>query len=231
MSQYTIKVITKTAENSIPLTHSSNTAKIQAQENAKYQIFNEQGELIVNPKVEKINEDDLAVYLDNSSEPSFILEDYYSVYPIEDSAYLAEISASLATSSREAPFVLASEVASAGLTSKILYGLGAAALIGGALALSGGNGGSSGSAPAKPAEKPKDDKNIEEDKKTEENKEEAPNTTGESINVTLSFNSVTSDNLVNLSESKGEVVVSGQFTADKPFTQAQVWLEIAFRAF
>ncbi|QLB18247.1 Ig-like domain-containing protein [Mannheimia granulomatis] len=231
MSQYTIKVITKTAENSIPLTHSSNTAKIQAQENAKYQIFNEQGELIVNPKVEKINEDDLAVYLDNSSEPSFILEDYYSVYPIEDSAYLAVISASLATSSREAPFVLASEVASAGLTSKILYGLGAAALIGGALALSGGNGGSSGSAPAKPAEKPKDDKNIEEDKKTEENKEETPNTTGESINVTLSFNSVTSDNLVNLSESKGEVVVSGQFTADKPFTQAQVWLEIGSERF
>lgn len=231
MSQYTIKVITKTAENSVPLTHGSNTAKIQAQENAKYQIFNEQGELIVNPKVEKINEDDLAVYLDNSSEPSFILEDYYSVYPIEDSAYLAEISASLATSSREAPFVLASEVASAGLTSKILYGLGAAALIGGALALSGGSGGSSGSAPAKPVEKPKDDKNVEEDKKTEENKEETPNTTGESINVTLSFNSVTSDNLVNLSESKGEVVVSGQFTADKPFTQAQVWLEIGSERF
>ncbi|QIM67782.1 hypothetical protein A4G16_10645 [Mannheimia granulomatis] len=231
MSQYTIKVITKAAENSIPLTHSSNTAKIQAQENAKYQIFDEQGELIVNPKVEKINEDDLAVYLDNSSEPSFILEDYYSVYPIEDSAYLAEISASLATSSREAPFVLASEVASAGLTSKILYGLGAAALIGGALALSGGSGGSSGSAPAKPAEKPKDDKNVEEDKKAEENKEETPNTTGESINVTLSFNSVTSDNLVNLSESKDEVVVSGQFTADKSFTQAQVWLEIGSERF
>lgn len=233
MSKYSIKIITKTEEKSVQLAQ-GNTTNIQAEDNAKYQIFNEKGEMVDGLNLQKINENDLAVYLENGSEPAFILEDYYLHYPIEDSAYLSEISASLATTSSEAPFVLASEVASVGISSKILYGLGAMALIGGGIALAGGSGGSNNSTKkAEPAVDGGKDTPKTDDKKDTPTtpKDDQPTTNVEPIKVTVSLNPITTDNTVNVNESGGDVVVSGNFTTDKPFSDAQVWLEVGGQRF
>ncbi|MEG9491117.1 hypothetical protein, partial [Mannheimia indoligenes] len=154
MSKYTVKAITQNAKKTLLLSR-GNITKIQAEESTKYQIFNEQGELVINPKVKKINEDDLAVYVEGEEQPFLILEDYYDVYPIEDGAYLADNSASLATSSREG--VAITEVTS-GISSKVIaYGLGAAALLGGVLALSGNSSGGGSAKLSKPSEPNKPD--------------------------------------------------------------------------
>ncbi|MGX2957428.1 hypothetical protein ACWIYZ_10115, partial [Ursidibacter arcticus] len=105
MSVYRLKVTTKTSEKTVVLSQNQ-TVKIPAEDNTKYQIFNEQGELVNELKAIELNQEDIGIYLEGAKEPSLILENYYSHYPIDNPQYLSDISASLATGSKDSPFIL-----------------------------------------------------------------------------------------------------------------------------
>ncbi|MGX2975012.1 Ig-like domain-containing protein [Ursidibacter arcticus] len=130
MSIYRLKVITQTTEKVVQIP-ANQTIKIQASDNTKYQLFNEQGEL-VEFNTTKLNQQDLAVSIDGAGEPNLILENYYTHYPIENPQYLSDISSSLATASRESSLVLASEVTTIGLSQAAIYGLTTTAVLGSA---------------------------------------------------------------------------------------------------
>lgn len=212
MSAYKLKVFTKTDEEMLLLLENQ-PLNIPAQPNTKYQIFNKKGELVREPKTQKVNEDDLAVYIDGGKEPILVLEDYYSHYPIEDQAYLTDISATLATSERD--LVVATEVTT-GSGAKWLYGLGGAALIGGAFALTGSSGRKGGAKAKQEA--------------TSDNNNTQPIAV-EPINATLSIEPITVDNTINLKESTGNVEIRGAFQASQEVTQATVVLEIGAEKF
>ncbi|MGX3012859.1 Ig-like domain-containing protein [Ursidibacter sp. B-7004-1] len=130
MSIYRLKVITQTTEKVVQIP-ANQTIKIQASDNTKYQLFNEQGEL-VEFNATKLNQQDLAISIDGASEPNLILENYYTHYPIENPQYLSDISSSLATASKESSLVLASEVTTIGLSQAAIYGLATTAVLGSA---------------------------------------------------------------------------------------------------
>ncbi|MGX3066505.1 Ig-like domain-containing protein [Ursidibacter arcticus] len=130
MSIYRLKVITQTTEKVVQIP-ANQTIKIQASDNTKYQLFNEQGEL-VEFNTTKLNQHDLAISIDGASEPNLILENYYTHYPIENPQYLSDISSSLATASKESSLVLASEVTAIGLSQATIYGLATTAVLGSA---------------------------------------------------------------------------------------------------
>ncbi|QLD34204.1 Ig-like domain-containing protein [Mannheimia varigena] len=108
----------------------------------------------------------------------------------------------MAISSREV--VLATEVTS-GVSSKVVYGLGAAALIGSLLALGGGSGGAKSSKPNDP-EKPVDPTTPEEPTTPTEPKP----VDKEITHPIITLNDVTADNIINISESGEVIKVSGK---------------------
>ncbi|MGX2968300.1 Ig-like domain-containing protein, partial [Ursidibacter sp. B-7004-1] len=225
MSIYRLKVTTKTSEKTVVLSQSQ-TIKIPAEDNTKYQIVNEQGELVNELKTVELNKEDIGIYLDGANEPNLVLENYYAHYPIENPQYLSDISASLATGSKDSPFVLASEVGGSGLLKAVLYGLGAVATLGAVFTFF-----KSGGSKLKKAESESsktEEKAVTPITKTEEQPlpQPEPSETIEPINVNIQFDSVTSDNVINRTEQAGSVTISGSFTADQPITSAKVVLEI-----
>lgn len=221
MSIYQLHVITAEGKQVFGLPQDG-TLKLSTQDNTKYQIFNEQGELVAEPHIKPLNTQDLAVFLEEAGQPRLILENYLSHYPIESSAYLSEISASLATASKEAPLVLASEVASVGVTqaaissSLILAGVvGTGAVIGG-VALA------SSQRSSKTADQPTTavatDRESTTSAVTQTSTVQPVDIKPIAVNVHLA--TVTADNVVNAAELAGRITLSGSFQADQPFTQA-----------
>lgn len=149
MATYQLQVTTVNGVKTFPLSPTQ-TIELEAGENTKYQILDENGQLVSDLKTTAVGQDDLAIHLGQAENPSVVLKDYYNYFPIENGAYLNEISASFATASKEAPFVLASEVTGVATSGAVsfstmaLYGAGALAATAGiaTVARSGGKGGS-----------------------------------------------------------------------------------------
>ncbi|HGO5824533.1 TPA: hypothetical protein ACK3JW_002252, partial [Mannheimia haemolytica] len=164
MKSYQLKVTTKAGVKVHKLS-TANRLTIDTDKNTKYEILDENGNL-VNFNAQEWEGNDLAVSLESSTAPNVILKDYFDNYPIEDKAYLAEIAASLATGSEEYPFILATEVTGSTLSSStLLYGAAGLATIGGLAALI-GSGGSSGNSTQNDKSKPttKETEPVEESK-------------------------------------------------------------------
>lgn len=187
MAIYQLRITNPNGTQTLSLSPNQ-TLEIQASENTKFEILNENGELVSDFHTAQVNQSDLAVHLGQAEQPSVIVKSYYNYYPIENSTYLKEISASFASGSQEAPFVLASEVASgvssAALSSFTVYG--AAALAAGVAGVSLAKRGGSSNAQA-------------------ESKQSV-----ESVPPKLFINPIASDDVINAVEKQQEsLIVSG----------------------
>ena len=106
MSQYTLNIIHQNQTKTIHLT-SNQTVKIPAQAGARYQILNEKGVLIYEPKMQEVG-NDLWLFLDNADDkiPEIVLTGYGDFSPITNSLNLMQMDATLALTNAPAAMPL-----------------------------------------------------------------------------------------------------------------------------
>ena len=106
MSQYTLNIIHQNQTKTIHLT-SNQTVKIPAQAGARYQILNEKGVLIYEPKMQEMG-NDLWLFLDNADDkiPEIVLTGYGDFSPITNSLNLMQMDATLALTNAPAAMPL-----------------------------------------------------------------------------------------------------------------------------
>ncbi|MDO1510551.1 MULTISPECIES: Ig-like domain-containing protein [unclassified Neisseria] len=191
MAAYTLNIIRNGKTEAIALTDGE-TVTLTAQPNTRYQLLDEQGIVVAEPDSKLVNQD-LWVFLDehSSETPRLILKNYQSNFPVQDSQYLGRLNSTFITAADDMIIpeeaVTAQEITIGGSLSGLQVGMGAAALLGAAalgLAASGGGGGKGGNTESRSGSESKP----------------AP---------VITFNSITADNVINLSESKRAVMVSG----------------------
>lgn len=95
MKQLTLRIIQQGKVESIPL-HNGKTISKKATLGTKYQVVDETGQLVTQVKAETVG-NDLLVFTEGAEQPSFIIQEYTSYYPIENAQYLANVEASFAT--------------------------------------------------------------------------------------------------------------------------------------
>ena len=100
----------------------------KAELGTKYQLLNE-NEQLIQPIKTQIIDNDLLIFLESTTQPSLILQDYQLYYPIQNAQFLAEIQASFATaeSAAEISTLTTSSLSTAQLASIVL---GSAATLG-----------------------------------------------------------------------------------------------------
>ncbi|WP_373766978.1 Ig-like domain-containing protein [Glaesserella sp.] len=111
MKGITLKVVSGENVKTMSL-QGGKTIVQKAMSATKYQLVDENGQLITHIKT-KVVGDDLQVFVDGEEQPSLVLEEYQQHYPIQNEQYLAEAQASFATAESA---VMAAELAAAAPT-------------------------------------------------------------------------------------------------------------------
>lgn len=127
MATYTLRV-TQNEQTKTARINDNQSVKLAAEPNTEYQIYDEQGNLITHPTVER-NGDDLWVYADHKKDgaPELILTNYYNQNPVLDADYVANAGHTLMTSDT---VVAAAPILATEIIGKTLMA-GAALVIGG----------------------------------------------------------------------------------------------------
>ncbi|SOD69311.1 hypothetical protein SAMN02746062_01617 [Alysiella filiformis DSM 16848] len=199
MANYTLRITQNGQSKSGQLTDNGR-AQLQAERNTEYQIYDEQGQLITHPVVERSG-DNLLVYAnkEKDGEPELILIDYYDKNPVQNMDYVADAGNTLMTSDKAIAAVplFASEVAAA-VGSALVAGVTAVALW---------NRDKDGSSPSK---------------NTESN---TPEKTAESSTATLSV-SIDKIDDIQLSDVKQTYTLSGSIAGLQQGDKADVWVSV-----
>lgn len=206
MASYTLNII-RNGQTEIIVLEDGKTITLATQTNTQYQLVDEQGNIVAKPDTTLVNQD-LWVFLDNHPDetPHLILQNYQSNFPVQDSKYLSHLNSTFATAANDIVFpetetIKAQEITIGSSLSSTQIGIGAALLGATALGLA-ASGGSSNGGEQNSGSSGNSMKGGNQDGNHSENSQQKPT-------PVIAFNPITADNVVNLSESKRAITVSG----------------------
>ncbi|WP_373820100.1 Ig-like domain-containing protein [Glaesserella sp.] len=219
MKRIALQIVNNKDVNVVAL-QSGKTVVQKATAATKYQLIDENGQLISNIKTDVVG-DDLWVFVDGAEQPNLVLEGYQLHYPIQNGQYLAETQASFATAESASAAKLLATTATLSTTKLAGIAVGSVALAtaGASLMSYNRSGHKTNSAvspnPVEPTTPTEPTNPVEPITPTSPTSPVAPVTPSEPVTPTespkpiLTFDTVTSDNIVNIAESQGNVDLTG----------------------